>query len=74
MDLMEHMAAQGVTDIRELAQRERRMALSDREWSHRLMGYGYRVVKTESGAAVFGFRGKEPLCTLPAERDAETLH
>ena len=74
MELMEHMAAKGVADILELARRERRMALSDREWSHRLMGYGYRVVKTEAGAMVCGFRSDEPLCTLPAERESETVH
>ncbi|WP_372892585.1 hypothetical protein [Rhodosalinus sp.] len=76
MDLMEQMAAQGLADIRDLAQRERRMALSDREWSHRLKGYGYRVVKTEAGAVICGVRSDAPLCTLPAEREpsGDTLH
>ncbi|RBI85541.1 hypothetical protein DRV85_07310 [Rhodosalinus halophilus] len=74
MNMTDHMTAQGVADIRELALRERRMALSDREWSHRLMGYGYRVIKTEAGAVICGFRDDEPLCTLPAEREAEKIH
>lgn len=76
MDLMEQMAAQGLADIRDLAQRERRMALSDREWSHRLKGYGYRVVKTEAGAVICRVRSDAPLCTLPAEREpsGDTLH
>ena len=74
MNVTDHMAAQGVSDIRELALRERRMALSDREWSHRLAGYGYRVMKTEAGAVVCGFRSDEPLCTLPVEREAGTVH
>ena len=76
MDPTELMDAEGVADIRTLAQRERRMALSDREWSHRLKGYGYRVVRTEAGAVICGVLSDAPLCTLPAEREpaGETLH
>ncbi|MFP4328909.1 MAG: hypothetical protein ACLFQL_12940 [Paracoccaceae bacterium] len=60
--------------VRDLANRERYMALSDREWKHRLAGYGYRVSFTERGAVVSSLRHGVTLCTLPAEREFPTIH
>lgn len=38
--------------IRDLVMREREMALSEREWQHRLRGYGYGLRDTDEGRVV----------------------
>lgn len=40
------------TKIRELVMRERDMAVSEREWQHRLRGYGYGLRETDEGRIV----------------------
>jgi len=39
-------------DIRDLVMRERRLAVSEREWQHRLRGYGYGIRDGEEGRIV----------------------
>lgn len=50
-------------DIRTLVLREKQHSVSDREWKHRLVGYGYRLEQTDSGMVVSSMRG-EALLTL----------
>lgn len=58
------------SEILELVLRERRMAVSDREWQHRLRGYGYGIRDTAEGRFVTSLvRGSE-LCTLPVHHAA----
>ena len=57
-------------EIVELVLRERRMAVSEREWQHRLRGYGYGIRDTAEGRFVTSLvRGSE-ICTLPAHHAA----
>ncbi len=51
-------------DIAALALRERRLALSEREWRHRLRGYGFDLRATEGGTQICPLRGGDPVCTL----------
>lgn len=52
------------TRIRDLVMRERRMAVSDREWKHRLRGYGYGIADTNEGRFITSLvRGTE-ICRL----------
>jgi len=39
-------------EIRSLVIRERQQALSNREWKHRLKGYGYSVDETAGGFVI----------------------
>ena len=44
-----------VTDeVLQMVQRERAVALSAREWKHRLAGYGYSIRDTDDGKHVLG--------------------
>ena len=52
-------------DIQSLVMRERRMAVSDREWKHRLRGYGYGIRDTDEGRVVTSLRHNTQLCALP---------
>ena len=38
-----------IADIRSFVMKERRMCVSDREWQHRLKGYGYAIRDTARG-------------------------
>ena len=55
--------AQNVLDI---VARERAMALSEREWKHRLAGYGYRIDETETGPVIASMVMGHEICALPA--------
>ena len=46
------MERQNREKIRDLVMRERKLALSDREWKHRLRGYGYAIRDTDEGRVV----------------------
>ena len=50
--------------VMEIVMRERRMAISDREWQHRLRGYGYAIRDTAEGRFVTSIRQDAPLCQL----------
>ena len=41
-----------VAQVIELVLRERAVALSSREWKHRLAGYGYAIKDTDEGQVV----------------------
>lgn len=53
-----------IETIRDVVMRERKMAVSDREWKHRLRGYGYAIRDTETGAFVTSLVRGEDLCAL----------
>ncbi|MEX1236433.1 MAG: hypothetical protein WEB56_15735 [Roseovarius sp.] len=55
-----------IADILAVITRERRMAVSDREWQHRLRGYGYGIRDTEEGRIVTSLIKDAPLCAIPA--------
>ena len=46
------MEPMNISKIRDLVMRERAMAVSEREWQHRLRGYGYGVRDTDEGRFV----------------------
>ncbi len=54
-------------DIRDLVLRERQMAISEREWKHRLRGYGYAILDTEKGRYVTSVIQGALLCRLSPE-------
>ncbi|WP_101067540.1 hypothetical protein [Roseovarius salinarum] len=53
-------------DIRALVMRERRMAVSEREWMHRLRGHGYAIRDTAEGRVVTSLVRGAAVCDLPA--------
>ena len=53
------------TDILSLVMRERRMAVSEREWQHRLRGYGYAIRDSEEGRVVTSLVQGTQICHLP---------
>jgi hypothetical protein len=55
-----------INDILTLIARERRLAVSDREWQHRLRGYGYAIRDTDEGRMVTSLVRGAPLCAIPA--------
>ncbi len=54
--------------VLDLVLAERRKALSPREWSHRLAGYGYKLIQSEDGVVVASLRTGSTLCAVPGER------
>ena len=54
------------SDILNIVLRERKMAVSDREWQHRLRGYGYAIMDTEEGRFVTSVLRGARICSLPA--------
>ena len=50
--------------IRDLVMRERAMAVSEREWQHRLRGYGYGIRDTAEGRVVTSLVRGSDLCAL----------
>lgn len=50
--------------IRNLVLRERRLAVSEREWRHRLRGYGYALRDSDEGRIVTSLLGGGDLCLL----------
>ncbi len=64
---MENLNQDTKAKIRDLVQRERMMAISDREWEHRLRGYGYAIRETEEGRIVTSLLRGARLCSLPGQ-------
>ncbi len=63
---MKQYTSETETEILKLVMRERGMAVSEREWKHRLRGYGYAIKDTTEGRTVTSLlRGGRALCTLP---------
>ena len=56
--------------IVDLVLREREMALSSREWKHRLAGYGYAIKDTDHGQVVESLSNRTEIAVLPEEQDA----
>ena len=52
-------------DVIELVIRERAVALSEREWKHRIAGYGYYVRKTDAGMVLETLPHHIEICQLP---------
>lgn len=52
-------------EIQKIVMRERRMAVSEREWKHRLRGYGYGIRDTDEGRVVTSLMHDIKLCSLP---------
>ena len=53
------------TEILALALHERRMAVSDREWQHRLRGYGYGIRETTEGRYLTSLVRGHAICSVP---------
>ncbi len=51
-------------EIQELVMRERRLAISEREWKHRLRGYGFALRETAEGRVVTSLVRGRDLFTL----------
>ena len=63
------------TQVRDLVMRERAMAVSDREWKHRLRGYGYTVRDTSEGGLCRTVAVKSPASpALQLRRKAESQY
>jgi hypothetical protein len=56
--------------VRAFVEVERRKSLSDREWKHRLAGYGYDVRKSDGCLKLVPLPHEVELCDLPLERPA----
>jgi hypothetical protein len=54
------------SEILEIVEREHRYALSDREWKHRLRGYGYSIKESDEGRFLTSLLRGEQVCALPA--------
>ena len=50
--------------IRDLVMRERELAVSEREWKHRLRGYGYAIRETTEGRVISSLVRGRDLLTL----------
>jgi hypothetical protein len=57
---------QAFDDLRDFVLRERQMCVSDREWKHRLRGYGYAIRETREGQVVTSLVKGGDLCSLGA--------
>ena len=53
-------------DVRDFVLRERQMCVSDREWKHRLRGYGYAIRESHEGQVVTSLVKGSDICTLGA--------
>ncbi len=62
---MENFSSEAKRKIRDLVMRERKLAVSDREWQHRLRGYGYAIMDTDEGRFVTSVLQGAAICSLP---------
>ena len=53
-------------DLRDFVLRERQMCVSDREWKHRLRGYGYAIRESHEGQVVTSLVKGGDICILGA--------
>jgi len=53
----------------DLVMRERHVALSQREWKHRLAGYGYAIKDTDHGQVVETLPHHVEVAVLPLENE-----
>lgn len=54
----------GLTQVRDFVMRERSQCVSDREWKHRLRGYGYDIRQTEQGRILTTLPQGVEICAL----------
>jgi len=64
---MQQSTSQNETEILNFVLRERSLAVSEREWRHRLRGYGYAIKETAEGRMVTSVRRGGALCLLPGQ-------
>ena len=57
---------ENMSEVQMIVMRERRLAVSDREWHHRLRGYGYGIRDTQEGRVVTSILHDRQICPLPA--------
>lgn len=68
MSIITRHDAFATEEIMQIVTRERQIALSTREWKHRLAGYGYSIRDTEGGQHVLEtLPDRVELCVLPQE-------
>ncbi|WP_306155054.1 hypothetical protein [Roseovarius sp. MMSF_3281] len=53
-------------DVRDFVLRERQMCVSEREWKHRLRGYGYAIRESREGQVVTSLVKGSDICTIGA--------
>ena len=58
----------------DLVMRERTMALSAREWKHRLAGYGYAIRDTDYGQVVETLPHHVEIAVLPQDASGPVVH
>ncbi len=58
------MSQTEIESARHLAIAERRKSVSDREWRHRLRGYGFGVTECEGGLTLTSLARNLPLCRI----------
>ena len=69
MSYMQEQSGFEAVKVLDILVRERAMALSEREWKHRLAGYGYKIRNTEKGQVVTSAALGYEICAVP-----ERLH
>lgn len=62
---------QTMRQVRNFVEGERRKCLSDREWRHRLAGYGYAVREEADRLMLLTLPHRVEICDLPLARTAE---
>lgn len=55
-----------IADVRNFVMHERRHCVSDREWQHRLRGYGYGIEQTARGRVLTSLPQGVEICGLDA--------
>ncbi len=66
MSYIHEQSAFETRKVLDILTRERARALSEREWKHRLIGYGYRIRETDHGQVVTSAALGHEICPLPA--------
>ena len=66
MSIVTHQKRFVAAEVLETVSRERKLALSRREWKHRLAGIGFGIRETDKGDVVETLPHRVPVCTLPA--------
>lgn len=61
---MERQTTENPAKIRDMVMRERHLSVSEREWKHRLRGYGYAIRDTAEGRFVTSLLRGAPICQL----------
>lgn len=55
------------SNILEIVEREQRHSLSNREWKHRLRGYGYSIKTRDEGQFLTSLLCGKEICRLPEQ-------